>query len=43
MTTDSERQRAHLYIYKKGENGKNGLIYKKPDTLQKARQFELRL
>ena len=42
MTDISKIQRAHLYIYKKFKIAK-GFIYKNPDTLQKSRQFLLRL
>ena len=41
MTVIRKRQRARLYIYKKGQM-RNVFIYKNPDTLQKARQFTLR-
>ena len=33
MTTISERQCAHIYIYKKQKNGQTFFGYKKPDTL----------
>ena len=42
MTPISERQRARFYIYKKQKNYKT-FIYKNPDTLQKERQFALRI
>ena len=42
MTAISERQRARFYIYAKSKKMRNVFIYKKPDTLQKARQFPLR-
>ena len=38
ITTISERQRAR-FIYTNREKLQNNLIYKKIDTLQKARQF----
>ena len=37
-----ERQRARFYIHKNPKKMRNGFIYKKPDTFQKARQFLLR-
>ena len=44
MTSISKRRRARFYINKNRKNRKVYIyIYKKPDTLQKARQFALRL
>ena len=40
MTAIIERQRARLYT--KSKKIQNVVIYKKPDTFQKARQFPLR-
>ena len=40
MTAIIERQRARLYT--KSKKMQNVVIYKKPDTFQKARQFPLR-
>ena len=39
--TISERQHARLFIHKKQIKLRNVYIYKKPDTLQKARKFAL--
>ena len=41
MTAIIEKQRARLYT-QKSKQFRNVFIYKKPDTLQKARQFSLR-
>ena len=41
MTIIRERQRARLYIYRK-QKIRNVFIYKKADTLQKARKCSLR-
>ena len=41
MTATIERQRARLYT-QKAKKMRNGFIYKKPDTFQKAKQFPLR-
>ena len=40
MTAVIERQRTRSYIHKKPKNLPN-VLYKKPDTFQKARQFPL--
>ena len=44
MTPISERQRVRFYIYTKSKKNCETFIYiyKKPDTLQKSRQFALR-
>ena len=43
MTPISKTQCARFYIYKKQGSCETFIyIYKKPDTLQKARQFALR-
>ena len=43
MTPISERQCARFYMYKKAKKCETIInIYKKSDTLQKARQFSLR-
>ena len=41
ITAISKIQRAHFYMYRKQKNAKR-FIYKKPDTLKKARQFSVR-
>ena len=41
MTAIFERQRARFYTQKAKKNCETFFIYKKPDTFQKARQFEL--
>ena len=41
MTVISKGQRAPLYKYKRQKKMRNVFIYKKPDTLQKSRQFPL--
>ena len=42
MTAIIERQRERFYMHKKQKKLLNVLIYKRPDTFQKARQFPLR-
>ena len=44
MTLIGKRKRARFYVYKKKKNCETFLYsYKKLDTLQKARQFPLRI
>ena len=42
MTAVSKRQRARFYIHKKRTEIAKNILYKRPDTWQKARKFASR-